>query len=85
MFDGYMNQFLTMDKVVVANPLWNLQVPICPRTTIGVSRRSGLAWPGSPAAARPGPSRGLAEGYSASLPLAGRTRLHRYQGGVCRL
>lgn len=27
LFDGYTMQFLAMDKVVIANPLWNLQVP----------------------------------------------------------
>jgi FMN-dependent NADH-azoreductase len=27
LFDGYTSQFLTADKIVVANPLWNLHVP----------------------------------------------------------
>ncbi len=27
LFDGYTSQFLTVDKIVVANPLWNLNVP----------------------------------------------------------
>jgi FMN-dependent NADH-azoreductase len=27
LFDGYTSQFLNVDKVVVANPLWNLNVP----------------------------------------------------------
>lgn len=27
LFDGYTTQFLNMDKIVVVNPLWNLQVP----------------------------------------------------------
>jgi FMN-dependent NADH-azoreductase len=27
LFDGYTSQFVNVDRVVVANPLWNLQVP----------------------------------------------------------
>ncbi|WES64371.1 FMN-dependent NADH-azoreductase [Microbacter sp. GSS18] len=27
LFEGYTTQFLNMDKIVIANPLWNLQVP----------------------------------------------------------
>lgn len=27
LFDGYTGQFLAVDKIVVANPLWNLNVP----------------------------------------------------------
>lgn len=27
LFDGYTSQFLNVDKIVVANPLWNLNVP----------------------------------------------------------
>lgn len=27
LFSGYTDQFLAMDKIVIANPLWNLQVP----------------------------------------------------------
>lgn len=27
LFEGYTSQFLNVDKIVVANPLWNLQVP----------------------------------------------------------
>lgn len=27
LFEGYTTQFMAMDKVVIANPLWNLQVP----------------------------------------------------------
>jgi len=27
LFDGYTSQFLIVDKIVVANPLWNLNVP----------------------------------------------------------
>lgn len=27
LFDGYTTQFLAMDKIVISNPLWNMQVP----------------------------------------------------------